>query len=37
MGIVYSAKLEAISEELLYTRENYFTGPHPTQPSHLRR
>ncbi|TFY69138.1 hypothetical protein EVG20_g3276 [Dentipellis fragilis] len=26
MGIVYSAKLEAISEQNLYSRENYFTG-----------
>jgi V-type H+-transporting ATPase proteolipid subunit len=26
MGIVYSAKLTAIDEDLLYTRENYFTG-----------
>ncbi|ETW80478.1 vacuolar H+-ATPase V0 sector, subunit C, partial [Heterobasidion irregulare TC 32-1] len=26
MGIVYSSKLESISEELLYTKANYFTG-----------
>jgi hypothetical protein len=26
MGIVYSSKLAAIEEDLLYTRENYFTG-----------
>ncbi|TFY76360.1 hypothetical protein EWM64_g7654 [Hericium alpestre] len=26
MGIVYSAKLESIAEDLMYTRENYFTG-----------
>ncbi|KAI0256358.1 ATP synthase subunit C-domain-containing protein [Lactifluus subvellereus] len=26
MGIVYSSKLTAIDEDLLYTRENYFTG-----------
>ena len=26
MGIVYSSKVVAIEESLLYTRENYFTG-----------
>ncbi|KAF9010633.1 ATP synthase subunit C-domain-containing protein [Cyathus striatus] len=26
MGIVYSSKLSAVDEDLLYTRENYFTG-----------
>ncbi|KAF8070806.1 hypothetical protein FPV67DRAFT_1043897 [Lyophyllum atratum] len=26
IGIVYSAKLQAVPEDLLYTRENYFTG-----------
>jgi V-type H+-transporting ATPase 21kDa proteolipid subunit len=26
IGIVYSSKLAAIDEDLLYTRENYFTG-----------
>ncbi|KAK7470874.1 V-type proton ATPase subunit c'' [Stygiomarasmius scandens] len=26
IGIVYSAKLGSVPEELLYTRENYFTG-----------
>jgi len=26
IGIVYSSKLEPIAENLLYTRENYFTG-----------
>ncbi|KAM6502116.1 vacuolar ATP synthase proteolipid subunit [Amanita muscaria] len=26
MGIVYSAKMSAVPEPLLYTRENYFTG-----------
>ncbi|KAI5889196.1 uncharacterized protein SCHCODRAFT_02633812 [Schizophyllum commune H4-8] len=26
IGIVYSAKLSSVSDEVLYTRENYFTG-----------
>jgi len=26
MGIVYSAKLNAVADSLLYTRQNYFTG-----------
>ena len=29
MGIVYSSKVVAIEESLLYTRENYFTGSCP--------
>ncbi|THH17885.1 hypothetical protein EW146_g3022 [Bondarzewia mesenterica] len=33
MGIVYSAKLESIPEDLLYTKENYFTGTFPVNPS----
>jgi hypothetical protein len=26
IGIVYSSKLDPIAENLLYTRENHFTG-----------
>lgn len=26
MAIVFSAKMKAIPEDLLYTKENYFTG-----------
>ena len=26
LGIVYSAKLQAVPEAQLYTRENYYTG-----------
>ena len=31
MGIVYSSKVVAIEESLLYTRENYFTGSCPAR------
>ena len=31
MGIVYSSKVVAIEESLLYTRENYFTGSCPVR------
>lgn len=36
IGIVYSAKLVPIDENLLYTRENHFTGSYPRYPSELR-
>jgi V-type H+-transporting ATPase proteolipid subunit len=35
MGIVYSSKVVAIEESLLYTRENYFTGSCPVLTSAL--
>jgi V-type H+-transporting ATPase proteolipid subunit len=33
IGIVYSSKLAPIDENLLYTRENHFTGAYPHRPS----
>jgi hypothetical protein len=32
IGIVYSSKLVPIEENLLYTRENHFTGSYPHYP-----
>ena len=30
MGIVYSSKVVAVEESMIYTRENYFTGSYPS-------
>ena len=30
IGIVYSARVSAVPDTLLYTRENYFTGAYGT-------